>query len=55
MGTYSAANGGKFGKAAVAYLNWQLKNDMQAKATCFAQDEGSLAADKWDVKSKNWS
>jgi len=55
MGTYYAANGGKFGKAAVAYLEWQFRNNATAKSICL--DKGaasSLSADKWDVKYKNW-
>jgi hypothetical protein len=56
MGTYYATNGGKFGKAAVAFLQWQFRNDTKAKATCL--DKGlpsSLSSDKWDVKYKHWN
>jgi hypothetical protein len=55
-GTYSATNGGKFGKAAVAYLEWQLRNNATAKAILTnPQSAGSLVSDKWTVAFKNWS
>jgi hypothetical protein len=55
-GTYSATNGGKFGKAAVAYLEWQLRNNATAKAILTnPQSAGSLVSNKWTVAFKNWS
>ena len=53
-GTYEATNGGKFGKAAVAYLEWQFRDDAGAMDVCLEADsEGSLVSDKWAVKFKN--
>ncbi|KAG4437293.1 hypothetical protein IFR05_007231 [Cadophora sp. M221] len=53
-GTYSATNGGKFGKAAVAYLQWQFRRNETAKAICQnAKAQGSLVSDKWNVTYKN--
>ncbi|KAL2074982.1 hypothetical protein VTL71DRAFT_8762 [Oculimacula yallundae] len=55
-GTYSATNGGKFGKAAVAYLEWQFRKNETAKAICQnPKAASSLAVDKWNVTSKNWT
>jgi hypothetical protein len=53
QGTCSATNGGKFGKAAVAYL--QFSGNITSKAIC--QDKKapeSLVADNWSVTNKNW-
>lgn len=53
-GTYSATNGGKFGQAAVAYLQWQFRGNETAKAICEnAKVQGSLVSDKWNVTYKN--
>ncbi|KAF2876383.1 Alpha/Beta hydrolase protein [Massariosphaeria phaeospora] len=55
-GTYPATNGGKFGKAAVAYLEWQWRNNATAKAILLdAQSPGSLVKDNWVVEHANWS
>ncbi|KAE9378840.1 hypothetical protein N431DRAFT_460164 [Stipitochalara longipes BDJ] len=56
LGTYAATNGGKFGKAAVSYLQWQFRGNATSKAIC--QDPkapGSLVADNWNVTYKNWN
>lgn len=54
-GTYSATDGGKFGKAAVAYLEWQFRDDAASKDVCLeANSEGSLVSDNWAVEFKNW-
>jgi hypothetical protein len=54
-GTYFHQQGGKFGKAAVAFFNWQLKGD-QAAGKQFLQPENSpLTADGWTIQSKNQS
>lgn len=54
-GTYEATNGGKFGKAAVAYLEWQFRDDASARDVCLEADSaGSLVSDNWDVEFKNW-
>jgi hypothetical protein len=55
QGTYSATNGGNFGKAAVAYLQWQFSGNATSKA--IYQDvkaPESLVADNWNVTFKNW-
>ncbi|PKS12986.1 hypothetical protein jhhlp_000327 [Lomentospora prolificans] len=55
-GTYQATNGGKFGKAAVAYLQWQFRDDETSKAICLDPEaEGSLVSDNWDIEFRNWS
>ncbi|SPO01990.1 uncharacterized protein DNG_04663 [Cephalotrichum gorgonifer] len=54
-GTYAAENGGKFGTAAVAYLQWQFRGDARAKEVCLdPESEGSLVSENWTVESKNW-
>jgi hypothetical protein len=54
-GTYSATNGGKFGKAAVAYLEWQWRANETAKAVILdPQSKNSLVKDNWTVQSANW-
>jgi hypothetical protein len=56
QGTYSATNGGKFGKAAVAYLQWQFRGNATSKAICQdAKAPSSLVADNWNVTYKNWT
>lgn len=56
-GTYNATNGGKFGKAAVAFLEWQFRGNDTAKA--ILQDgkaPGSLVSESWkNITYKNWS
>ena len=55
-GTYAATNGGKFGKAVVAYLEWQWRGNATAKSVLFEPSSaGSLVSDKWTVEYKNWS
>ena len=55
-GTYGATNGGKFGKAAVAYFEWQFRNDTKAKAVILdPKSPGSLVSDNWIVEHKNWT
>ncbi|EHA47657.1 hypothetical protein MCOR27_000695 [Pyricularia oryzae] len=55
-GTYAATNGGKFGKAAINYLQWQMRDDQKAKAVLLdPASEGSLVKDNWSVEYKNWN
>jgi hypothetical protein len=55
MGTYFQRNGGKFGKAAVAYFNAVLKGDERAKAMFSSNTNDSpLVKDGWTIASKNW-
>ncbi|KAH7402535.1 hypothetical protein BKA66DRAFT_555461 [Pyrenochaeta sp. MPI-SDFR-AT-0127] len=52
-GTFSATNGGKQGKAAVAYLEWQWRDNRTAKDYIL---NGGLTKDKWlSVEHANWS
>jgi hypothetical protein len=54
-GTYAATNGGKFAKAAVAYLEWQFRGDDKARAICLhPAAQGSLVSQNWNVTYKNW-
>jgi hypothetical protein len=54
--TFAATNGGKAGKAAVAYLEWQFRDDQAAKAKLLdPKAPGSLVSDNWTVEFKNWS
>jgi hypothetical protein len=54
-GTFQATNGGKFGKAAVAYLEWQWRNNETSKKVILdPQSEGSLVKDNWVVEHANW-
>jgi dienelactone hydrolase len=51
-GTYHDANGGTFGKVALAWLDWQLKGKKEA-ATMFQGAKCSLCADpKWVTRKK---
>jgi len=55
MGTYFAEDGGKFGKAAVAYLEWQFRNDVKSKEICIGKGPGSLVSQNWQgVAFKNF-
>jgi len=51
-GTFAATNGGKEGKAVVAYLEWQWRGNATAKAYIL---NGGLQKDDWVVKQANWS
>ncbi|KAE9994573.1 hypothetical protein EG327_008086 [Venturia inaequalis] len=55
MGTYGATGGGKFGKAAVAFFEWQFRGDAKAKAKFTdPASEGSLVKDNWNVTMKGF-
>ncbi|KAF3017745.1 hypothetical protein E8E14_005721 [Neopestalotiopsis sp. 37M] len=55
-GTYAATNGGKFGRVAVAYLEWQYRGNATSKAVLLdPASRGSLVSDHWNVTSKNWT
>jgi hypothetical protein len=50
-----ATNGGKQGKAVVAYLEWQWRHNAEAKAKLLdPKAPGSLVSDNWTVEYKNW-
>jgi hypothetical protein len=53
-GTYRQANGGEFGKAAVAWLKWQLKDDQAAKKMFIGSDCGLCTNSAWKVQVKNF-
>jgi len=54
MGTYFQTNGGTYGKAAVAWFNWQFKNDTAGKALLLSPGS-ALAKDGWTIKQRNFS
>jgi hypothetical protein len=54
MGTFFDKQGGKFGKAAVAYFNWVTKDDQKAKAM-FLGPQSELVKDGWSIEHKNWT
>jgi hypothetical protein len=54
MGTFFDKQGGKFGKAAVAYFNWVMKGDQKAKAM-FMDPQSDLKKDGWSIEHKNWT
>jgi hypothetical protein len=54
-GTYFAKQGGKTGKAAVAFLNWQFKNNATARSWFLDIKSSPLVVEGWHIKSKNWN
>lgn len=52
IGTYYQMNGGKMGKAAVKFFDWQLKGNMTAKAE-FCSKTSSLTGIGFKIESKN--
>ena len=53
-GTYRQPNGGEFGKAAVAWLQWQLKDDQAAKKMFVGTDCGYCSNSLWKIQVKNF-
>jgi hypothetical protein len=51
-GTYGEIHAGKFGKAAVAILNFVFRDDAKAKSSIF--DPTGLATDGWRIATKGW-
>jgi len=51
-GTYSEPNGGAFGKVAVAWLQWRLRNDAHAARMFVGKDCGLCAMPGWHVQKK---
>jgi hypothetical protein len=48
-------NGGKFGKAVLAFLEWNFRGDEKSKAICLdPKSPGSLVSDNWNVTAKGW-
>jgi hypothetical protein len=54
MGTYFQANGGTYGRIAVAWFNWQFKNDTASKALLL-NPGSAFTKDGWTIKSRNWT
>jgi hypothetical protein len=52
-GTYRLENGGEFGKVAVAWLKWQLKDDPAAKKMFVGADCGFCTNSLWKIQVKN--
>ena len=52
-GTYADRNGGEFAGIAVAWLNWQLKQDRRAARLFVGADCGLCVNPHWVVRSKN--
>jgi hypothetical protein len=53
MGTYFADHGGKFGVAAVKFLDAVFKGDASAKAA-FCGDNAELKKQNWTIEQRNW-
>jgi dienelactone hydrolase len=51
-GTYSQPNGGEFGRIAVAWLQWQLKNDETAGKMFSGESCGLCKDEKWKFEKK---
>ena len=49
-GTYREAHGGEFTVVALAWLNWELKNDRQAAAMFQGANPALLQRDKWTLE-----
>jgi len=53
-GTYNQPNGGEFAGIAVAWLNWQLKDDQKAAMMFRGSDCGLCVNPKWVVQTRNF-
>lgn len=54
-GTYYEKQGGKFGKAAVAFFNWQMKGDTKAREQFLNVATSPLTKDGWKIESRGWN
>jgi len=54
-GTYYEKQGGKFGKAAVSFFNWQMKGDKAAGQQFLNTATSPLTKDGWKIQSKGWN
>jgi hypothetical protein len=55
MGTYAAPNAGKFGRAGVAFLEWQFRGNEEAKEMFLnPASDSSFVKDNWNVTSKSF-
>jgi hypothetical protein len=51
--TYRQPHGGAFAVAGVAWLQWQLKGDQQARLMFVGDDCGLCRDSAWTIKRKN--
>ncbi|KAF2672019.1 hypothetical protein BT63DRAFT_476838 [Microthyrium microscopicum] len=54
MGTYYELQGGQFGKAAVAFFNWQMKGDAEAGKQFLDTATSPLVKAGWKIESKGF-
>jgi hypothetical protein len=54
MGTYFVPQGGKNGRAAVAWLKWMFKDDATSKALFFDK-KSPFIADGWDFVARGFA
>jgi dienelactone hydrolase len=54
-GTYSQPHGGTFAVAALAWLNWQLKGDMNSSKMIIGNDCGLCNDPLWTIETKNFN
>lgn len=54
-GTYSQPHGGPFAIATLAWLNWQLKDDMNASKMFLGKDCGLCKDPLWTIETKNFN
>jgi hypothetical protein len=52
-GTYSQPNGGKSGKATLAFFKWQLQGD-KASREMFFNKSSQLYKDGWKINTSHW-
>lgn len=52
FGTFGEPDGGEYGRVGVAWLEWRLKGDQQARQEFVGPDCG-LCSTEWDVRQKN--
>jgi hypothetical protein len=55
MATYGDANGGKFGKAAVAFFDWLLKGNQTAAKLFLDPASSSLTKEGWKIQSRGFN
>jgi hypothetical protein len=53
-GTYYDQQGGKFGKAAVVFFDWQLKGDSNAGRQFLDVATSPLTTDGWKIETRGW-
>ena len=52
-GTYSKPHSGEFAKVATAWLQWQLKSDIEASKMFVGEPCGLAKQEAWKVEKKN--